>query len=197
MAAHEAHRGGAVDGLERDRARVFHCVSSPAGPDQGDGHLTRPPVTIRKRCTPAAMVGLLVGSTMISRSRLAGLRTADCAALVDGAHGLCALDRDVCVFGLCTVQWGQVPSRSQCQERTSGWRRVAAHPAPRFRTDVRAVRGPSGPSVRDLQRRRMSSLDLQQIRGWGCGWADHGPNHDVCVLIVTVVGLWWSVVGSG
>ncbi|GHE34439.1 hypothetical protein GCM10017771_52060 [Streptomyces capitiformicae] len=43
--------------------------------------------------------------------------------------------------------------------------------------------------------RRSRSLSVPG--GRGCGRGDHGPDHGLCVPIVTVVGGSWSVVGSG
>lgn len=53
-AAHRAHRGGAAGGHGCGGVREFHLVSSPAGPDQADGHQPRPSVTIRQRSPLAA-----------------------------------------------------------------------------------------------------------------------------------------------
>jgi hypothetical protein len=188
---------------------VGHTDSSFAAPDQGDGHEPRPSVTIRQRSRPGAVVGLAVGpATTPSPVRAERLRT----RLRNWRDGRCAIGlrnrlrilpgRDAwsgCAVGPQGLRSsGAQVGMARCAGARCGLgccrlRIVAGR--------WRAARGCSGALARRGRRAwiapRCPALHRTAGRGRGRGRCDQGPDHGVRVPIVTLVGAWWSVVGSG
>ncbi len=205
-AAHRARRGGAAGGPGRGGVRVFHGVSSPADPDQADGHEPRPSVTIRQRSRLAAMVGpttrLQAGRPVIAQptaqpqGRCAiGLRNRP----AQPAWGSCAVESR---WGGCAVRPGlpdlllrRSVSRTAQASVTVLPASVCASvsgPCGRAACDRTAVAGPG-----NVCRTRWPAARSRQTHGRGHGRPDHDPDHGRRVPIVTMVGGSWSVVRSG
>jgi hypothetical protein len=196
--------------------RVFHVVSSPADPDQADGHEPRPSVTIRQHSRLAAVVGLMVGPTTHLQPGRSAVAQPGCAAPSGRCAADCAAPNGCCANGLrnrskilCSrLRRGRLRSRRvsdlSCAGLSGALRRrlsrpgrlPSAHrcPGPVAERHLIARGSPHGGIVRRV---RGPVASARLIHGWGHGWADHDPNHGLRVPIVTVVGGSWSVVGSG
>ncbi len=192
---------------------VFHAVSSPVGPDQTGGHDPRPSVTIRQRSHRAAVVGVMAGPTtrrspvcrrseipaaqpgpwLRNRSRIVRSRRARCGCAV--RPGSCDSSGAQARYPTAQVPFGARASYV-CASVSRGLvaaRRVAApQPAPAARSPQPAAR--SRAECAGLGDRS----DVRgAVRGRACGRAHHDPDHGLRSPFVTVVGLSWSVVGSG
>lgn len=186
--------------------RGFCADGSHADPGRACGHEPRPTDTIRQRSRPTAVVRLMVGPDHGSpaESCAQGVRP-DCAAS-DGCCSLELRNRPAVVrsrTALTGCATGRVlPRLVVCK---LGCRTAQTLPRPLAATGCALVeecrgraaqRSPLRPSA---QRAEAAGTRRWPARGWPVarGRADHGPDHGLCVPIVTVVGGPWSVVGSG
>lgn len=205
-AAHRARRGAAAGGREGKGVRAFHAVSSSAGPDQADGHESRPSVTIRQRGLLAAVVGAVVGPTtpcrqrcaVVAQPRLRSLRWR-CAI---GLRNRSRVVRSRVACSGCAV-WPGEPDvllrRVGCADAQAAPARVWWCPSAYSGTALAGVRQAGASASVGGCRRTTRSAPTGPGRPHGrvCGRADHDPDHGLRVPIVTVVGVSWLVVGSG